>query len=784
VSHDRFARALQRYRRMRKLTQEELAAQSHYSYSLICKLESGERSPSRAAVERLATALQLSPNDRRIFIALSHGEDAAPPSRSSPPLYPARLPTPLTPLLGRERDLSVLERQLVGSSVRLITLYGPPGVGKTRLALQVAAALANTFADGVWFVALATLNDATQVLEALARSLGLNPHSDQLLVEQVTAALAEQQILLLLDNFEQVIEASGTVADLLEYCSRLKILVTSRERLRVYGEYAYLVPTLELPPLPQLNKPYPWATLLEYPAVELFVQRAQAVEATFELTANNAPAVAEICVRLDGLPLALELAAARVNLFAPAALLRRLMTSSSDTPLDLLNHGPRNRLPRQQTLLNAIAWSYDLLEPTEQQAFRALAVFVGGWTIAAAAAVLELEERTMLERLASLMDKSLLVRNEGEKGEPRFTMLELIRTFALEQLALELQAALFRQRHGMFFWQLAEKYAPLLTSEQQTEALNQFVREQDNIRAALRWATQHHETDLAVGLSGVLWRFWWMRSQFSEGLIWIEDSLALPLSSQQSENSLRLRARAYQGGGVLAAEQGDYARSQPHFEQALALGRQLNDERLIAGGITSLGIMLMFAQSYEQAAMLLTEGLALAKTEGNPWSIANCQINLGILEIVQGQPAAALPLLHEAHASFVVLGDTVSVANVLGNLGLAYLLLGNLGDAARCYRETIAAYQPLGDADAMADSIDGYARLAALNGYHQRAALLYGAAAAMRERLNHRLFPGFQALLNTFIAETKAALEPSLYEQSWLAGYEIEPQQAVALALQ
>jgi predicted ATPase/class 3 adenylate cyclase len=627
---------------------------------------------------------------------------------------PNNLPAQPDTLVGREAELEQVRRLLRGPA-RLVTLSGPGGSGKTRLALEVGASLLEAFEDGVFFVPLAAVLDPSLVAARIATALGVRENPTRSALEGLLESLRAKELLLLLDNFEQIVAAAPTVSDLLAACARLRILVTSRSVLRVAGEHEFAVPPLELPDPRQGLAP---ETLVHSPAVALFLQRAQAVKSGFALTSENAGEVARICAHLDGLPLAIELAAARVKILSPHAILQRL-----GARLDFLKGGSRDLPARHQTLRQAIAWSYDLLEPAERPFFRRLAVFVGGCTLEAAEQVCaEIAEGEMavLDAIAALVDKSLLRQADGKDGESRFGMLETIREFGVECLKAEGEWEQARRAHTETFLALAEQAETELTGPQQNRWLDRLEAEHDNLRVALAWAEEQGEVETGLRLGAALWRFWLARGHMREGREHLERLLALPGAAPRT----RARAKALHRLGTIVHEISDHAQARPSLEESLAIWQELGDKRGTATALNSMGWLAYQSGDFEAAVSLSQEALALHRALGDRRGIAVALFNLGFVTLYRSDYPAALALLEESLALRHGIGDRRGSAYVQVHLGWLEHQRGDYGRASQILEEARATFRELNDWQLLAWSLSSLAVLAYDLGELDRARVL------------------------------------------------------------
>jgi predicted ATPase/Tfp pilus assembly protein PilF len=730
--------------------------------------------------------------------------------------YRNNLPLQPTPLVGREKEVSEVRDLLRGEATRLLTLTGPGGIGKTRLALQAAADLLDDFPDGTFFVPLATLTEAELFFSAVAETLGVRETREQPLDESLKDYLHERGMLLLLDNFEQVLEAAPAVTELVAVASGLKVLATSRTSLRLYGEHVFPVPPLSMP---DLKRPPSLERLTQYEAVGLFVERAQAVKPDFKVTNESAPAVAEICVRLDGLPLAIELAAARVTMLPPRAMLQRLTSR-----LKLLTGGARDLPERQRTLRATIEWSFALLDEGEQLLFGRLAVFSGGRTLGAIEAICDAQGDLPVEAfdgISSLLDKSLLRQEEGPNGEPRFVMLETVHEFAREKLQGSGEAEEIRRMHAEYFLTLAEEAYPELKGANKLQWLERLEAEHDNMRAALSWALGRKDVELALRLGGALWLFWSVRGYHSEGRRWLEAALAM-----DGRGSPEVRAMALAGAGGLAMEQGDLDRVQEAceeglellehegreaseaklwllmflgwlawqreehgqarelFEESLALSREMRNIWWIATSLANLAVVSHSQGDSERATELYEESMDIFKEQGDKQFLAYCLNNLAMVVCSKGDLRRAGKLTEESLALLRELGARGDVALGLCNLGWMALLQNDLGKAADLYRESLPLSWDAGLNPLVQSVLEGLACVAGAEGEAERAARLWGAAQALQETKDIPRDADFLAEADARIATVRSGMGEEVWEEAWSKGRAMTLDEAVSYALE
>ena len=670
------------------------------------------------------------------------------------PTSPRRAPIPVTPLLGRERELAAIAEVVRNADTRLVTLTGTGGIGKTRLALELVRRLSPEFQHGSAVATIANLRDpalvAGAILEALeVPEVGPNPE------EELIRALADSEVLLLVDNFEQVITAAPSIARLLEAAPRVKVIVTSRAPLRVAAEREVPVPPLA-----------------DDEAAELFIARAQAADPEFALTEQNAGAVAELCARLDGLPLAIELAAARTKLLPPAALLARL-----GNRLELLTGGRRDAPRHQQTLRMTLDWSYDLLDPEAQHLFAQLGVFAGGWTLPSAEAVCS-GNNSVLEGLAALVDESLVRQRQTSDGEPRFSVLEIVREYALERLAELGEADETRRRHLEHFVAFAEEAEPKLADRDQISWFARLEDEHNNLRAALAFALETGDSVSALRLVVGIRRFWQIHGYLAEGRQALESALAAA-----SEEPSELRANALNMAGILAGEQGEFDAARTRFEAALADARASGSTRVISSALVNLGNLAFFGGELEVARDLYKESIEHFVSLGDTRGQALAKENVGLMALTVGDVPEAVTWLTEALELAREVGDDREIGAASRSLAAAMIELGEGAQATSLLAESLGLARELGEPHGIAVCLDTFAGLAATGGEVERAATLFGASDAARASIGAKRQPDSQILYDRWLARTLAHLDTNAYSRNYEGGRALTLDEACALAI-
>ena len=742
------ASILRQIRSLAGLTQEELAERAGISARTVSDVERGLRVRMyKDTAVRLADALGLQGAARSEFETAARGR--------APVVSPATvLPIPPTRMIGRERELDLLLSALRRQDIRLVTVTGPGGIGKTRLALEAASRLA--FDGGVAFVQLGTIADPEQVLAALAHAAGVSGAREPS-IDAIAELLGDRRLLVVLDTFEHVLDAARQIAALLVACPRVTFLVTSRETLRVRGEHSVVIPTLTIPAAPSIE------AVNAAPASELFIERAAAVSPELAIDAAAASVIAEICRRLGGLPLAIELAAARVKHLALPELREQLLGS-----FDALTAGPRDLPPRQQTMRSTIAWSYGLLDEQQRELFRDLCVFVGGWSLDTAAAVCA---RDVSDGLRLLVDKSLVIR--GGALRSRYDMLDVIREFGAEAGVTRAT----RDRHLAHFVALAEEAEPNLGSGAQGVWVARLEEEHDNLNAALRHALTHGHGEASLRLSAAVWLYWLMQGHLSEGRVWLRQALATSRACDP-----HLRAKGMWALAWVAYHLGDYSEAAACGEQMMQLLEGRDDAVELRNALTIQGIVELAYGRCAAAIEPLARCLDVLGDRDHGWLTATSLLNLGMAEAHAGDRRARA-VLAQARARYAALGDDNFESRAVLYLGYAALVAGDASPAVAWFRESLIAFWELDDLWGVTEAVEGLAAAAAALGFGQQAAALGGAADGLRETLGTRALPADRALLDRTLTAARAAASRDEWHRWWQAGRAMSQQELVEYAL-
>jgi predicted ATPase/transcriptional regulator with XRE-family HTH domain len=787
---EEFGDLLRRYRTESGLTQEELAERAAISARTVSDIERGLRfSVYRDTARRLADALELHGLDRTAFEQAARRmppQILRPSGRAKAPGPMRRnLPSPLTRLIGRDNELASIVAMLRSKSVRVLTLIGGAGIGKTRLAIEAAKQVGSAFPDGTCFVPLAVTHDAAFVPRLIAREIGLasiRKPVDEALRDQ----LRDREMLLVLDTFEHLLPAAAFVAELAVACPRLTFLVTSRAPLRIRGEHEVLLPPLAVPgigvDLGELDR---------YPATALFVERARAVKPDFALDEDSASKIADISRRLDGLPLALELAAVRLR-HLPLTTIQAALKHR----LDLLVGGPRDLPPRLQTMRDAIAWSYDMLALREQRLFRAASVFAGGWTLSAAEWIWDENLDGMLEEMTALVDNNLVGIDGRSNHEPRFQMLDVIREFAAEQAERQGEAHALGRSHAAFFANLAEAAQREQGLAAQESWYARLQLEHDNMRAGLGWAVAGDEALLAQRLAGALWLYWRRHGDYTEARLWLDRALAVavPIDSRPPDRSgsavgatapeRASRRTVLWGDAWISYYQGDYAHVRRLGDELFQMAEEDDDPIAIRNGLTIKALVAMAEQRFDDALPPLEESVRICRESCPPWLLATSLLVLGQATLHGPALARARSLLEEALSIYAGLGDRLFIARTKGYLGYAALLSGRSDAARRLFSASLRGFRDLEERFGIAEELQAIAALRAAGGHDELAAELAAAAHRVWASMSAQALASDRPITSRYLDAARRRLGAPAWRSAWQRGQQMAVEGAVHLALE
>jgi predicted ATPase/transcriptional regulator with XRE-family HTH domain len=781
---------LRRHRVDLGFTQEDLAERAGISARTVSDVERGIRSSVyRETARRLADALELDGPARTAFEQAARrmpGHMLQPSGRAHAADATRRiLPSPLTQLIGRDNELAGIVAMLQSRSLRVVTIIGPGGIGKTRLASEAALRLGSAFADGACFVPLAVTRDAAFVPALIAREIGLASIRKPV-EEALRDHLRDREMLLVLDTFEHVLPAAAFVAELAVACPRLTFLVTSRAPLRIRGEHEVVLPPLAVPGIGADP-----GELDRYPAATLFLERARGVRPDLSVDSESAASIALICRRLDGLPLALELAAVRLRHLPLAAIQAAL-----EHRLNLLVGGPRDLPLRLQTMRDAIAWSHDLLAPREQRLFRALSVFAGGWTLSAAEWIFNESREGLLEEMTALVDNNLVAIDQRSVGEPRFQMLDVIREFAAEQAEAHAETHALGRGHGDYFENLAEAAEREQGGAAQESWYARLQLEQDNMRAALGWAIQRDEGLLAQRLAGALWLYWRRHGDYTEGRLWLDRALAFPVPTKSrppdrsslaggaSAQERASRRKVLWGNAWISYYQGDYAHVRRLGDELLQMAKDDDDPISIRNGLTIQALVAMAEQRFDDALPPLEESLRICRRSCPPWLLATSLLVLGQATLHGPALARARALLMEALSIYGRLGDRLFIARTKGYLGYAALLSGRSGEARRLFGASLKGFQNLDERFGIAEELQAMSALRAADGRDEQAAELAGAAQGVWASMSAQALASDRPITSRYVDAARQRLGASTWRSAWQRGQRMRIEVAVQLALE
>lgn len=816
ITNTSFGECLKAYRKARDLTQDALAEQVGCATESIRKMEANRQRPSKYLAELIANKLALPPEERNAFVQLARSRPSVQLTYEQGTPSPNAvngIPSQLTSLIGRRKEIAAVCELLRSPDVRLVTLTGPGGAGKTRLAAQVASELIHDYPDGIYFVDLTHINKSSLVAARIARALGIQETSERLLLKHIRAYLHDKHLLLVLDNFEHLLPAASHLADLLESIPGLRILITSRAVLHLYGEHEFIVPPLATPNPRHLP---PCDQLAEYDAVRVFVERSQAVKADFAITEANASSIADICRKLDGLPLAIELAAAHSKLLPPAAILSHL-----EDRFNLLTSKASNLPERHQTMHNTIDWSYGLLNKNEQAWFRRLGIFVGGCTLEAAEAICTDSETIPMNAhhgIASLLDKSLLQRVEAKDSVNRYSMLETIRTYAYEQLTLSGESEAMHNKHLAYYLEMTQDAAPRSIGMNRWAHLEHLEEEPGNLRAATQWALEHGLGETVVQLCSALVYFWYVFGDPNEFHQWLETVLGLDMKPAARAEALGLMAY------VLAFMQSDYRHAENYYEQALDLWRELGESKNVSEILCQMGILMMEQGEYGRSQDLHEESLSIREQMGDQDGVIAIRECLGVVLMRQGELARARGIFQESlnwwqkqnetlatafaynylgviafyqhdyeqaramHGQALSLwqaaGDTRGISAALNALGPVALYQGQIDEANSFLKQSLKLRWECQDYDGIAWNLERLAETALVQDQLVRGARLWGSAEGLRASINSPLFPIERSRYEQPFAAARTQLGESTWALAHLAGQMMPIEQAVTYALQ